>query len=209
MYVARRLVRMSVEDIGLADPQAVIIANSIKDTVHFLGQPEGDLALANLVVYLAQAPKSNSVEVAYMKAKVDVAETRNDPVPLHLRNAPTALMKGLGYNRGYQYAHDAPDARVDQVHFPDNLRGRRYYQPTDRGYEVRIAERLAWREDLESVKPLPVPEPVAAPSRSKPPTTPDGMIDPQATAGEEPQIPVEHDEAPARPSKRARGTARG
>ena len=209
MYVARRLVRMSVEDIGLADPQAVIIANSIKDTVHFLGQPEGDLALANLVVYLAQAPKSNSVEVAYMKAKVDVAETRNDPVPLHLRNAPTALMKGLGYNRGYQYAHDAPDARVDQVHFPDNLRGRRYYQPTDRGYEVRIAERLAWRENLESVKPLPVPEPVAAPSRSKPPTTPDGMIDPQATAGEEPQIPVEHDEAPARPSKRVRGTARG
>jgi putative ATPase len=118
-------------------------------------------------------------------------------------------MKGLGYNRGYQYAHDAPDARVDQVHFPDNLRGRRYYQPTDRGYEVRIAERLAWREDLDSVKPLPVPEPVAAPSRSKPPTTPDGMIDPQATAGEEPQIPVEQDDPPVRPTKRVRGAARG
>ena len=209
MYVARRLVRMSIEDIGLADPQAVIIANSIKDTVHFLGQPEGDLALANLVVYLAQAPKSNSVEVAYMKAKVDVAETRNDPVPLHLRNAPTALMKGLGYNRGYQYAHDAPDARVDQVHFPENLRGRRYYHPTDRGYEVRIAERLAWREDLESVKPLPVPEPIAPQARSKTPTSADGMIDPQATAGEEPQIPVEQDDPPVRPTKRARGAARG
>ncbi|MFN7471751.1 MAG: replication-associated recombination protein A, partial [Roseiflexaceae bacterium] len=171
--------------------------------------PEGDLALANLVVYLAQAPKSNSVEVAYMKAKVDVAETRNDPVPLHLRNAPTALMKGLGYNRGYQYAHDAPDARVDQVHFPENLRGRRYYQPTDRGYEVRIAERLAWREDLESVKPLPVPEPIAPQARSKTPTSADGMIDPQATAGEEPQIPVEQDDPPVRPTKRARGAARG
>jgi putative ATPase len=206
MYVARRLVRMSIEDIGLADPQAVIIANSIKDTVHFLGQPEGDLALANLVVYLAQAPKSNSVEVAYMKAKIDVAETRNDPVPLHLRNAPTQLMKGLGYGRGYQYAHNAPDARVDQVHFPDNLRGRRYYHPTDRGYEVRIAERLAWREELESVKPLPE---VEAPVRPKPSLPVDAMIDPQASAGEEPQIPIESAEAVARPSKRAKREPRG
>ncbi len=209
MYVARRLVRMSIEDIGLADPQAVIMANAIKDTVHFLGQPEGDLALANLVVYLAQAPKSNSVEVAYMKAKVDVAETRNDPVPLHLRNAPTQLMKGLGYNRGYQYAHDAPDARVDQVHFPANLRGRRYYRPTDRGYEVRIAERLAWREELESVKPLPVVEPVAPPARTKPPAGPSAMIDPQATAGEETQIPEEPQAAPALPNKRTKREPRG
>jgi putative ATPase len=98
---------------------------------------------------------------------------------------------------------------VDQVHFPENLRGRRYYQPTDRGYEVRIAERLAWREDLESVKPLPVVEPVAPQARRKTSTSADGMIDPQATAGEEPQIPVEQDDTPVRPTKRARGTTRG
>jgi putative ATPase len=201
LYIARRLMRIAVEDIGLADPQAIVVATAIQQTVHFLGQPEGDLALANLVLYLAQAPKSNAAYVAYKQALVDVAQTRNDPVPLHLRNAPTNLMKGLGYGRGYQYAHDAADAQVDQLHFPDNLRGRRYYHPSDRGFEVRVAERLAWREELASVQPTPpVDAPVAPPARSRPAPTP---TDPQQVAGEESQI-VEDVPPPTRPARRGR-----
>ncbi len=201
LYIARRMMRIAVEDIGLADPQAIVIATAIQQTVHFLGQPEGDLALANLVLYLAQAPKSNAAYVAYKQALVDVAQTRNDPVPLHLRNAPTNLMKGLGYGRGYQYAHDAADAQVDQVHFPDNLRGRRYYHPSDRGFEVRVAERLAWREELASVQPAPVPDPAPAP----PPRTRQAPAspDPQQVAGEESQI-VDDVVLPPRPPRRGR-----
>ncbi len=187
LYVARRLMRVAVEDIGMADPQALVVATATQQSVHFLGQPEGDLALANLVIYLAQAPKSNSVYRAYAQALQDVEQTRNDPVPLHLRNAPTSLMKGLGYGRGYQYAHDHPDAHIDQVHFPDNLRGRRYYQPTDRGYEVKVAERLAWREALLSVQSA---EPHVEPAADTPPSAPT-IVDPQALAGEESQLTEE------------------
>src|SRR5436190_1909122 len=117
LYIARRVVRMAIEDIGLADPQALPLTIAAQQAVHFLGQPEGDLALAQAVVYLAQAPKSNAVYSAYGAALKDVAETRNDPVPLHLRNAPTRLMKALDYGKGYKYAHDYQDSQVEQEHF--------------------------------------------------------------------------------------------
>jgi putative ATPase len=118
-----------------------------QQAVHFLGMPEGELALAEAVVYLCFAPKSNSVYRAYGAVKEDVARTRNEPVPLHIRNAPTRLMKGLGYGKGYKYAHDYEDARVEQDHLPDALRGRRYYFPTDRGHEARIGQRIEeWRQ---------------------------------------------------------------
>lgn len=146
LYIARRVVRMAIEDIGLADPQALPLCVAAQQAIHFLGQPEGDLALAQAVVYLAQAPKSNAVYQAYGAALKDVAETRNEPVPLHLRNAPTGLMKQLGYGQGYKYAHDYDDAQVEQEHFPPNLQGRRYYEPSSRGFEADVRERLAWRE---------------------------------------------------------------
>ncbi len=201
LYIARRMMRIAVEDIGLADPQAIVVATAIQQTVHFLGQPEGDLALANVVVYLAQAPKSNAVYAAYKQALLDVAETRNDPVPLHLRNAPTSMMKGMGFAKGYQYAHDAPDAQVDQLHFPENLRGRRYYYPSDRGFEVRIAERLAWRESLQSVQ---ADESSAPPPRPRTTKTVAPVVDPQADAGEEPQLPPDETMAPPPGASRGR-----
>ena len=145
LFVARRLIRMAVEDIGLADPLALGQCVAVQQAVHFLGIPEGDLALAQAVVYLAQAPKSNAVYTAYKAALADVRLTRNEPVPLHLRNAPTGLMQGLGYGAGYQYAHDYENAQVDQEHLPPNLAGQRYYHPTDHGWEARVKARLAWR----------------------------------------------------------------
>lgn len=150
LYIARRVMRMAVEDIGMADPHALGICVAAQQAVHFLGQPEGDLALGQAVVYLCQAPKSNSVYKAYGEVLRDVEETRNDPVPLHLRNAVTGLMKGLGYGQGYQYAHDFDEARVDQEHLPPSLAGRRYYQPTDHGFEARVRDRLRWREPESS-----------------------------------------------------------
>jgi putative ATPase len=147
LYIARRVVRMATEDIGLADPHALTLCMAAQQAVHFLGMPEGELALAEAVVYLCFAPKSNSVYRAYGAVKEDVARTRNEPVPLHIRNAPTRLMKGLGYGKGYKYAHDYEDARVEQDHLPDALRGRRYYFPTDRGHEARIGQRIEeWRQ---------------------------------------------------------------
>lgn len=145
LYVARRIVRMAVEDIGLADPLALPQAIAAQQAVHLLGLPEGALALAQAVVYLCQAPKSNAVYRAYGRVLEDVEHTRNEPVPLHLRNAVTGLMRGLGYGAGYRYAHDYADARVEQEHLPPNLAGRRYYYPTTHGFEARVAERLAWR----------------------------------------------------------------
>ncbi|MDP9367411.1 MAG: replication-associated recombination protein A [Chloroflexota bacterium] len=142
LYVARRLVRFASEDVGLADPQALTLAMAAQGAVHFLGLPEGALALAELTVYLALAPKSNAVYVAYKGAQADVAETRNDPVPLHLRNAATGLMKAEGYGRGYKYAHDHEGGVVAQQNLPENLTGRCYYQPTDRGSEAELRNRL-------------------------------------------------------------------
>jgi len=142
LYVARRIIRMATEDIGLADPHALTLCMAAQQAVHFLGMPEGELALAEAVVYLSFAPKSNSVYNAYSQVKDDVMRTRNEPVPLHIRNAPTGLMKGLGYGKGYKYAHDYEDALVVQEHLPDSLRGRRYYHPTDRGHEAKIKQRM-------------------------------------------------------------------
>lgn len=147
LYVTRRLVRFASEDIGLADSQALVLAMAAQSAVHFLGWPEANTALAQLTLYLAVAPKSNAAYAAYNAARADVEKTRNDPVPLHLRNAPTALMKGLDYGKGYQYAHDYAGAIVDQEHLPENLAGRRYYQPTDRGRETAIGERMRLRAE--------------------------------------------------------------
>jgi putative ATPase len=142
LYVARRLIRMATEDIGLADPHALTICVAAQQAVHFLGMPEGNLALAEATVYLALAPKSNAVYRAYSAVQEDVARTKNEPVPLHIRNAPTGLMKALGYGRGYKYAHDYEGAQVEQDHLPDSLKGRRYYRPTDRGFEARLRQRM-------------------------------------------------------------------
>jgi len=146
LYLARRLVRFASEDVGNADPQALLLTLAAKEAYDFLGDPEGELALAQATLYLALAPKSNAVYVAYDAAQTDVRERPAEPVPLHIRNAPTRLMKDLGYGAGYQYAHDAPDARVDQDDLPEALRGRQYYRPTDRGLEAELGRRLAeWR----------------------------------------------------------------
>jgi putative ATPase len=153
LYVARRLVRFATEDVGLASPQALQLAMAAKQAIHFLGMPEGALALAELVVYLALAPKSNAVYRAYGEVRRDVEQTRNDPVPIHLRNAPTGLMKELGYGKGYRYAHDFEEGVVAQQNLPENLAGRRYYQPTTRGFERELAERLQRiREIYETTK---------------------------------------------------------
>ena len=142
LYVARRVVRMAVEDIGLADPNALALCMAARDAVDFIGLPEGNLALAQAVVYLSAAPKSNALYTAYGDVLKDVEETAADSVPLHLRNAPTSLMKGLGYGQGYQYAHNLEDKVADMQCLPDNLRDRVYYRPTNEGIEKRIRERL-------------------------------------------------------------------
>jgi putative ATPase len=148
LYLARRLMRVASEDIGLADPQALTLAVAAQQAVHFLGMPEGSLALAELTVFLALAPKSNAVYRAYGAARSDVENTRNDPVPLHLRNAVTGLMRGIGYGKDYEYAHDLSAGISAQTHLPENLAGREYYEPTQRGYEARLAERRAKIREL-------------------------------------------------------------
>ena len=151
-YILRRMVRFASEDIGNADPRALSISLAAKEAYDFLGSPEGDLAIAHAAVYLATAPKSNSVYAAYGEAQKDVKEQPNLPVPMHLRNAPTGLMQELGYGLGYQYAHDDPDGVVSQSHLPENLEGRDYYRPSDRGYEQRIRELMDWWEALRRRK---------------------------------------------------------
>ena len=142
MYCARRVIRMAVEDIGLAAPEALNLCLSAKDAMHFLGSPEGDLALAQAVVYLALAPKSNAVYTAYGEVLSDIQNTVAEPVPLHLRNAPTRLMKQLDYGKGYQYAHDVDGRVADMECLPTSLAGRRYYKPTDQGRERQLAARM-------------------------------------------------------------------
>jgi putative ATPase len=142
LYIARRVVRMAVEDIGLADPAALSLCMAARDAVDFLGMPEGNLALVQAVVYLALAPKSNALYTAYGAVQQDVEQTAAEPVPLHLRNAPTGLMKGLGYGQGYKYAHDVEGKVADMQCLPDNLRERVYYHPSSEGAEKRIRERL-------------------------------------------------------------------
>jgi putative ATPase len=142
LYIARRVVRMAVEDIGLADPNALSLCMAARDAVDFIGMPEGNLALAQAVVYLSVAPKSNALYTAYGEVQQDIERTAAEPVPLHLRNAPTKLMKGLGYGRDYQYAHDAESKVANMQCLPDNLRDRTYYHPTNEGIEKRIRDRM-------------------------------------------------------------------
>lgn len=201
LYIARRLVRIAVEDVGLADPHALPQTIAVQQTVHFLGQPEGDLALAQAVVYLCQAPKSNAVYLAYENALGDVAHTRNEPVPLHLCNAPTDLMKRLGYGQGYEYAHNLDEGRSNQAHLPPNLEGRIYYKPTAYGFEAQIRERLSWREERR-LDMIEAERAARADQEAQ-----SVAIDPQALAGEESQEdastvpPKEH-------QRRARKTTR-
>ncbi len=142
LYIVRRLVRFASEDVGLADPHALTLAISAQQAVHFVGLPEGALALAQLTVYLAGAPKSNAIYTAWSAASRDALETRADPVPLHLRNAPTGLMKSLGYSQGYRYAHDETEGVATMDCLPESMKGRRYYRPTNRGREKDLADRL-------------------------------------------------------------------
>lgn len=154
LFVARRLIRMSTEDVGLADPNALGLAMAAQQAIHFLGMPEGELALAQAAVYIALAPKSNAIYTAYSAVKQDVARSRNEPVPMHLRNAPTGLMKASGYGQGYKYAHDYEGAQVDQNHLPASLEGRTYYRPSGRGYEARLQQRMAdWAEQRKRNTP--------------------------------------------------------
>jgi putative ATPase len=145
LYIARRIVRFASEDVGMADPQALVVAMAAQQAIHFIGMPEGNLALAQAAVYLATAPKSNSLYQAYSQVQQEVKNGPGAPVPLHLRNPVTPLMKDIGYGKGYKYAHDYPESFVTQQHLPDSLKGRQYYQPSGQGYEKQVAERLkAW-----------------------------------------------------------------
>ena len=147
MYIARRLVRFASEDVGNADPQALVVSLAARDAAHFLGYPEANTALAQAAIYLATAPKSNAVYTAYSAAAESAQRDVASPVPLHLRNAPTKLMKQLDYGKGYRYAHDDPDAVASMDCLPENLQGRTFYRPTDRGFEKEIKRRLdGWKE---------------------------------------------------------------
>jgi putative ATPase len=147
LYIARRMIRFASEDVGNADPQALQVSVSAMEAFHFIGLPEGDLALAQAAVYLATAPKSNALYTAYQRVKKDVRELENMPVPLHIRNAPTSLMTDLGYGKGYQYPHDFPDHFVEEEYLPENLKGKIYYHPSDQGFEKEIKKRLEyWRK---------------------------------------------------------------
>jgi putative ATPase len=161
LYIARRLIRFASEDIGIADPQALAIAISGRNAYHMLGSPEGELAIVEAAVYLATAPKSNAIYQAYNEVRRDIEKTGSLPVPLHIRNAPTRLMRDLDYGKGYRYAHDDREGVVDQEHLPEELAGQHYYHPTNRGYEAIVKDRLTkWRQILQNRK------------KSKPPSIP-------------------------------------
>jgi putative ATPase len=149
MYVARRLVRMAVEDIGLAAPEALTLTIAARDAMHFLGSPEGDLALGEAAIYLALAPKSNALYTAHQEVAAEIEANRAEPVPLHLRNAPTSLMKQLDYGKGYQYAHDVEDRVADMDCLPDRLRGRSFYRPTQEGREKLLSQRT---EEIRKIR---------------------------------------------------------
>ncbi len=145
LYVARRMIRFASEDVGMADPQALVVAMAAQQAVHFIGMPEGNTALAQAAVYLATAPKSNALYTAYTRVQQDVHQSRNDPVPIHLRNPVTGLMKRMGYGENYKYAHSYPEHFVEQHYLPPKLQGKRYYFPSTQGFEKEILARLkAW-----------------------------------------------------------------
>jgi len=171
MFVARRLVRMAVEDIGLADPGALRVALAARDAYHFLGSPEGELALAEACLYLAVAPKSNRVYRAFGAASRAARDTPAEPVPLHIRNAPTGLMKDLGYGAGYRYDHDWAAAVAPQRYLPDSLVGATFYEPGDQGVESRIASRM---QEIDEAR--------ARARQVQPGSEPDGSDDGEAGA---------------------------
>jgi putative ATPase len=147
LYIARRMVRFASEDIGNADPQALQVAVAAMQAFNFVGLPEGNLALAQAAVYLATAPKSNALYAAYLDVQKDIQRTLSLSVPLHLRNAPTRLMKELGYGKGYKYPHDFPGHHVEENYLPEDLKGRIYYRPSNQGHEGEIRKRLdKWRK---------------------------------------------------------------
>ncbi len=153
LYIARRMIRFASEDVGNADPQALQVAVAAMEAFHFIGLPEGDLALAQAAVYLATAPKSNALYTAFQGVQKDVRELQNMPVPLHIRNAPTSLMKDLEYGKGYKYPHDYPEHFVEEEYLPNNLKGKIYYHPTDQGFEGEIKRRLdQWRKKKSESK---------------------------------------------------------
>jgi putative ATPase len=153
LYIARRMIRFASEDVGMADPQALVVAVSAMEAFHFIGLPEGNLALAQAAVYLATAPKSNALYTAYQGAQRDIKELENMPVPLHIRNAPTSLMEELGYGKGYRYPHDYPEHFVEEEYLPENLKGKTYYHPADQGFEREIKKKLEyWRKRRNSNK---------------------------------------------------------
>jgi putative ATPase len=156
MFIARRLVISASEDVGLADPQALRVAVSAQQAVHLIGMPEARIILAQATVYLASAPKSNSAYMAINKALADVRDTRNDPVPMHLRNAPTKLMKDMGHGEGYKYSHDFDDNFAAMDNLPENIRGHRYYEPGNQGFEPRISDRLRhlWKDGRYGPPPV-------------------------------------------------------
>jgi len=165
LYIARRLVRFASEDVGLASPKALEQAVAAFQACRFVGLPECALALAQAVVFLAASPKSNSLETAYIAIKEEIARSGHLPVPLHIRNAPTRFMKDLGYGKGYLYAHDFPDAVVDQEHLPEPLRGKRFYHPSDRGYEQNIREWMEKKESSRAADGEPSPQAGDGPDR--------------------------------------------
>jgi len=168
LYIARRLVRFASEDVGMADPQALVVAMAAQQAVHFIGMPEGNLALAQAAVYLATAPKSNSLYEAYSKVQEEVKQTPDEPVPLHLRNPVTALMKKLGYGKGYKYPHRYRGHFVPQQHLPDSVKGKSYYTPSDQGYEKEVAQRLqGWWPEEKTEEPEEKPEKPAKPKRKR------------------------------------------
>jgi putative ATPase len=160
---------MASEDIGLADPQALQLAVAARDAFHMLGPPEGYLPLAQMVIYLATAPKSNSSYMGLSAAMEAARETPAAQVPLHIRNAPTPLMKDLGYNAGYQYAHSVPEAYIPQEYLPEELRGRVFYEPGPFGFEKEVAKRLAWWADLKA-KTVSQPTATGEAKTASPPT---------------------------------------
>jgi putative ATPase len=153
LYIARRLIRFASEDIGMADPQALRVTVAAQQAFHFVGLPEGNLALAQAAVYLATAPKSNALYTAYQRVQRDIREVENMPVPLHIRNAPSKLMENLDYGKDYKYPHDYPDHFVEEEYLPENLKGRTYYHPTEQGFEKEIRKRLDyWRRKKNQKK---------------------------------------------------------
>ncbi len=152
LYITRRLVRIASEDIGLADPHALVQAMAARDAIHFLGMPEANTAISQLTVYLATAPKSNAIETAYLAARNDAHKTGHLKVPLAVRNAPTKLMKELGYNKGYKYSHDYENSYSYQKFFPDSMKEKKYYQPSKFGFEKEIQKRIDWWTQLKEIQ---------------------------------------------------------